>query len=68
MAAGVVGDVEEFERFQGSDGLTLLKRPSGAGGGTIFVGVSLSFAISVPAIERRFWTLCIRSSSSSRGR
>ena len=30
---GVVGDEEEFEGFQGSGGLALLKRPSGAGGG-----------------------------------
>ena len=34
MEAGVVGDGEEFEGFQGSGGLALLKRPSVAGGGT----------------------------------
>ena len=34
VEAGVVGDGEEFEGFQGSGGLALLKRPSGAGGGT----------------------------------
>ena len=32
--AGVVGDGEELEVFLGSGGLALLKRPSGAGGGT----------------------------------
>ena len=30
----MVGDGEEFEGFQGSSGLALVKRPSGAGGGT----------------------------------
>ena len=34
VEAGIVGDGEEFEGFQGSGGLALLKRPSGAGGGT----------------------------------
>ncbi|EDR01322.1 uncharacterized protein LACBIDRAFT_333347 [Laccaria bicolor S238N-H82] len=33
VEAGVVGDGEEFEGFQGSGGLALLKRPSGAGAG-----------------------------------
>ena len=34
VQAGVVGDGKEFEGFQGSGGLALLKCPSGAGGGT----------------------------------
>ena len=34
VEAGVVGDGEEFEGFQGSGGLALVKRPSGADGGT----------------------------------
>ncbi|EDR01222.1 uncharacterized protein LACBIDRAFT_312338 [Laccaria bicolor S238N-H82] len=58
VEAGVVGDGEEFQGFQGSGGLALLKRPSGAGAG----------GLSIPAIERRFWTLRIRPSSNSRGR
>ena len=33
VGAGVVGDGEEFERSQGSGGLALLKRPTGAGEG-----------------------------------
>ena len=33
VEACVVGDGEEFEGFQGSGGLVLLKRPTGAGGG-----------------------------------
>ena len=35
VEAGVVGDGEEFEGFQGSGGLALVKRPIGAGGGTM---------------------------------
>ena len=34
VEAGVVGDGEEYEGFQGSGGLALVERPSGAGGGT----------------------------------
>ena len=33
VEAGVVGDEEALEGFQGSGGLALLKRPSGADGG-----------------------------------
>ena len=61
VEAGAVGDGEQFEGFQGSGGL--------ADYGYLFVGVtSLSFAISIPAIQRRLCALCISSSSSSGGR
>ena len=34
VEAGVVSDGEQFEGFQGSGGLALLRRPTGTGGGT----------------------------------
>ena len=42
----VVGDGEEFEGFQGSGGLALVKRPSGAGGGTMATSSSGSHSRS----------------------
>ncbi|EDR01246.1 uncharacterized protein LACBIDRAFT_333434 [Laccaria bicolor S238N-H82] len=44
--AGVVGDGEELEGFQGSGGLASLKRPSGAGGGTTATSYSGSHSRS----------------------
>jgi len=73
VEAGVVGDGEGFHGFQGSGGLALLKRPSGAGGGATAsspsgFSFSLSLSLSIPAIEGRFWAFCLRPSSYSRGR
>ena len=46
VEAGVVGDGEEFEGFQGNGGLALLNRPSGAGGGTTATSLSVSHSRS----------------------
>jgi hypothetical protein len=63
VEAGVVGDGEEFEGFQGSGGLALLKRPSGAGGGLrlrlrrALILVRNRTLLSVPAMREVLGTL-----------
>ena len=63
VEAAVVDDGEELKGFQRSGGLALVKRPSGARDyGYVFVGISFSVWLSIPAIQRRFGEICIRPS------